>query len=339
MSVFKNILFALTTVTIFAGCSNEFDLIDTPKEIPVVYGMLSLSDTATYIRVERGFADAKKSGIQLAKDTNALFYKDVVVKMVKVATGESFTLQKVDGNKEGYPRNDGLFVNAPNYLYKIKHSSLMPQADMKVRLEVRQGEKILTQATTQFIGDYEILDGFPNFDSPFVPITNLSTLTIGLRSEEMVAKFYDIRVHLNYDEIEANGNRVAKTLPWDFKTRLVRTTNAGRPSIAMYPERPGIDMFRYMADALPVVSGARYFKNFDIEVNAGSIELLDFLNVALANTGITASQEIPTYTNFSNGAYGLLSSRNRTIRRGYKLNDLAASLLKDGELTRKLNFR
>jgi hypothetical protein len=248
-------------------------------------------------------------------------------------------LQRVDGNKEGYPRNDGLFVNAPNYLYKIKHDVFMPQADMKVRLEVRQGEKILTQATTQFVGDYEILDGFPNFDSPYVPITNLSSLTIGLRSEEKVAKFYDIRVHLNYDEIEANGNRVAKTLPWDFKTRLERATNAGRPAIAMYPERNGIEMFRYMADALPVISGARYFKNFDIEVNAGSVELFDFMNVALANTGITASQEIPTYTNFSNGAYGLLSSRNRTIRRGYKLNDAASTLLKDGDLTRKLNFR
>jgi hypothetical protein len=339
MSIFKNILFALTTVPIFAGCSNEFDLIDTPKEIPVVYGMLNLGDTATYIRVERGFADAKKSGIELAKDTNAIFYKDIVVKMVKVATGESFTLQKVDGNKEGYPRNDGLFVNAPNYLYKIKHSVLTPQTDMKIRLEVRQGEKVLTQATTQFIGDYEVLDGFPNFDSPFVPITNLSTLTIGLRSDETVARFYDIRVHLNYDEIESNGNRVAKTLPWDFKTRLERGTNAGRPSIAMYPERPGIDMFRYMADALPVISGARYFKNFDIEVNAGGAELFNFLNVALANTGITASQEIPTYTNFSNGAYGLLSARNRTIRRGYKLNDAAFTLLKDGDLTRKLNFR
>jgi hypothetical protein len=339
MGVFKNILFVLTSVSILEGCSNEFDLIDTPKEIPVVYGMLSLSDTATYIRVERGFADAKKSGIELAKDTNALFYKDVVVKMVKVATGESFTLQKVDGNKEGYPRKDGLFVHAPNYLYKIKHSVLSPQADMKVRLEVRQGEKVLTQATTQYIGDYEILEGFPNFDSPYVPITNLSALTIGLRSDEKTAKFYDIRVHLNYDEIESNGNRVSKTLAWDFKTRLERTTNAGRPSIAMYPERLSIDMFRYMADALPVIAGARYFKNFDVELNAGGTELLDFLNVALANTGITASQEIPTYTNFSNGAYGLLSSRNRTIRRGYKLNDAASNLLKDGELTRKLNFR
>jgi hypothetical protein len=341
MSFVKNILFVLSVISasMIAGCSNDFSLIDTPKEIPVVYGMLRLQDTATYIRVERGFADATKSGIELAKDTNALFYKDVVVKLIKVATGESFTLQKVDGNKEGYPRADGMFVNAPNYLYKIKHSILAPQADMKVRLEVRQAEKVLTQATAQFIGDYEILDGFPNFDAPFVPITAQSQLTIGLRSDEKVAKFYDIRVHLNYDEIEANGNRVAKTLAWDYKTRIVRTSNAGSPSTAMYPERAGIDMFHYLADALPVVSGARYFKNFDIEINAGGPELFDFLNVALANTGITASQEIPTYTNFSNGAYGLLSSRSRVIRRGYRLNDAAATLLKDGDLTRKLNFR
>ncbi|MEN9610733.1 MAG: hypothetical protein RLZZ628_1547 [Bacteroidota bacterium] len=339
MCILKNSLFILMVVSAFWGCSNEFDLIDTPKEIPVIYGMLNLSDTATYIRVERAFADAKKSGIELAKDTNALFYKDVVVKIVKVATGESFVLQKVDGNKEGYPRKDGLFVTAPNYLYKIKHTVLNPKADMKVRLEVRQAEKILTQATTQFIGSYEILDGFPNFDAPYVPISAQSTLIIGLRSGETAAKFYDIRVHLNYDEIELNGNRVAKTLVWDYKTRLLRTSNGGQPSIAMYPERAGMDMFRYMSDVLPVISGARYFKDFDIALNAGGAELLDFQNIALANTGITASQELPTYSNFSNGAYGLLTARHQTIRRGYKLSDAASNFLKEGDLTRKLNFR
>jgi hypothetical protein len=339
MDILRNKLFFLAIVNLLASCSNEFELIDTPKEIPVVYGMLNLSDTATYIRVERAFADAKKSGIELAKDTNALFYKDVVVKMVKVATGESFTLQKVDGNKEGYPRNDGLFVNAPNYLYKIKHTVLNPQADMKVRLEVRQAEQVLTQATTQFIGNYEILDGFPNFDAPYVPISAQSALIIGFRSDETVAKFYDIRVYLHYDEIESNGNRVAKTLAWDYKTRLTRTTNGGKPSIAMYPERSGIDMFRYMSDVLPVIAGARYFKDFDVELNAGGTELFDFQNIALANTGITASQALPTYSNFSNGAYGLLSARNGTIRRGYKLSDAASTFLKAGDLTRKLNFR
>ncbi len=40
---------------LITSCSNEFDLNEKWKDIPVTYGMLNPKDTAQYIRLERVF--------------------------------------------------------------------------------------------------------------------------------------------------------------------------------------------------------------------------------------------------------------------------------------------
>ena len=66
----KKIFLFIAVVTggiFYSFCSNDIDLTSEWKDIPVVYGLLSKSDTANYIRVEKAFIDNEKSALDLAQ--------------------------------------------------------------------------------------------------------------------------------------------------------------------------------------------------------------------------------------------------------------------------------
>ena len=73
------------------------------------------------------------------------------------------------------------------------------------------------------------------------------------------------------------------------------------------------------------------------QVEAGQ-ELGEFIKIAQANSGITATQDIPTYTNLSEGI-GVFTSRNVANYTGFGLTDATLDSLKNGSITGHLNFQ
>jgi hypothetical protein len=146
------ILLTLVFHIVISSCSNDFELTEPETEIPVVYGMLSPSDTAIYIRVERAFIDSKTSALTLAKDISKLYFNDISVRLQQVTTGKEFALQRVDGNSEGYKRSQGAFADAPNYLYKIRKSdiTLIPGQQYKIKI-IKNDGVVLSEATTTLL--------------------------------------------------------------------------------------------------------------------------------------------------------------------------------------------
>lgn len=326
-------LFACFFVLFNASCNDELNLIEGGKETPIVYGFLSLNDTATYIRVEHAFVDAKTSAETIAKVADSLYYANVTVTLVRVSNNEKFVLTRVNGNTEGYVRDKGVFATAPNYLYKIKTStlSLRPDEQWRITLQRTGDTKILAQATTKVIGNYTI---FAPQAGAFLFLTYDNTFNVSIETTELTAKFYDVRVVVNYDEL-IGTTRTAKKSEWLLASGSPRTG----ADIQSYFRRNAKDFYNALANNIPVNANAtRFFKDFDVEVTAGGQELIDFINVGIANIGITGSQAIPTYTNIENGL-GLFTSRNKAILRGVKLNDQALDILKTGEVTKNLNFR
>ena len=120
------------------ACKNDLNPVEGRKDIPVIFGAISITDTATYIRVEKAFADPTKSALDIAQIPDSLYYDDATVTLVKIKSNERFILKKVDGNTEGYPRDKGVFAIAPNFIYKRKNSELGLAADQTWRVEVQR---------------------------------------------------------------------------------------------------------------------------------------------------------------------------------------------------------
>ena len=331
-------LFAIALI-FFTACKDELNTVEGWKDIPVVYGLLSLNDTATYIRIEKAFVDPNKSAFDIAQIPDSLYYKDVTVTLVRTRNNERFNLTKVDGNTEGYPRKDGIFAKSPNFLYKIKNSTLNLQSDEEWRIELlRKGEtKPFAKSTTKVIGNYEVT--MPGTTPVFLRYDN--TFNVTIETDEKSARLVDIKLVLNYDEIDpATPNQtVSKSISWNYVTGGQRKLNGTVADPIVSFSRRGLDFYQYLGDNMPVIAGVkRTFKSIDIEVYTGGQELIDFINIGIANTGITGSQTIPTYTNIENGL-GIFSSKNKTVKKGVKLSDVALDLLINGQYTKKLNFK
>ncbi|HQW02979.1 MAG TPA: hypothetical protein PLR30_10905, partial [Saprospiraceae bacterium] len=82
----------------------------------------------------------------------------------------------------------------------------------------------------------------------------------------------------------------------------------------------------------------RLFESIDIIVWCGGKEFQDYQTITLANTGLTSTQEIPEYTNLSEGK-GIFTSRGVSYNMDFGLHNQSLDSLKNGSVTGDLNFQ
>jgi hypothetical protein len=338
----------LKSVTLFffvllfgESCSNDFELTEGKTNIPVVYGVISSKDTATYIRVEKAFVDEETSAGTLAKDAANLYFEDIIVKLIHQQGNKEYILQKVDGNKEGYTRDEGAFATAPNYLYKIKRNELnfIPKDDYKLVVSKIDGTK-LTEASTKILTPMSDAKGDVN------PPSLTGLLSFGYNSDFRVTWFpdensvtHDIIITINFVE-KKDGVEVERSVDW----KVVRNFVDKSVSSSSYNyATKGIRFYEFLAATLspsePNNPVTRSFKDISLKILSGGQPIRDYIRIGQVNLGITSSGEIPVYTNMSNGARGIFSSKTEYIRTGMLLSKPALDSLRNGVITKKLNFQ
>jgi len=329
----RNLLTALFLFTFFA-CDNTFDLIEERKDIPVVYGLISPVDTAQYIRVERAFVDEKISPLELSQNPDLFYYdEDIVVKLVQVSTEEEFVLDRVDGNLEGYIRQDGAFANSPNILYKILNSKLNFVEGQEYRLEIERGDQLPTvTATTSLLKTPKINRPSSGGTIDFSYARETAFQILGNET----CFLYNISLEFYYRERDNNvpGSEFeSKSLLWSV-AKGIQSPDA---DVSIGHEETGINFYNFLVNNIDEGNFSRQFEFIDVIVEAGGEEILEYNSIGLANLGITSSQEIPTYTNLSEGQ-GVFSSRTRVVTTGLPLSPRSLDSLSNGNITGRLNF-
>ncbi len=324
------------TILLSNSCSNDFDLVDNWRDIPVVYALISKQDTAHYFRIEKAFVDPSTSAFEIAQRPDSLYYDNIKVELERAATNERFQLNRVDGTLEGYPRAAGDLASSPNYLYKLRGDAIEFEDDEEYNLIITRGDTdaVLTTATTQIVGDYEKVTS-----QPANPINwrEGGAVNISWRSDENSAVFYDLRLILHYLEQDPNdfSQFIPKQLEWVLEKGIERSPNTPRTNLTIN----GTEFYKFLqAEIDDSQNLTRSFQTIDIVVDAGGEDLFNYINIGQANTGITSAQAIPNYTNLSNGL-GVFSSRNRLILEDYNINTETRDSLRDGRFTKHLNFQ
>ncbi len=322
----------LSAILFTISCSNDFDVAAPWKDIPVVYGLMNIQDATHYIRVEKAFLDPDADAFEQAQIADSLYYDNLTVQLERVSNGQLFTLTKVDGNLVGLPREDGVFATEPNWLYKIDSSVIKLQAGETIRLKVDRGDN-LPEVTgeTVILNKGKLRSPDPNTSNNFNFDYNLDTKLSW--SGDPNARIFDAKLIFKFAEI--TGQQVEeKSIEWIW-ARGIRNENNSSEIIV---EKKGREFYEFLKNNIEVKSGvSRVFQGIDVEIVAGGTELEKYVNVALANTGITGSQEIPTYTNLSEGK-GVFSSVNYLMAKNILLTQRSRDSLRNGFLTKNLNF-
>lgn len=307
------------------SCGNEFDLIEETKDIPIVYGIIDLMDTAQYIRVERAFVDPNISALDLAMDPNNLYYENLDVTLIR--DGQEYNLIKIDGDAEGLPRREGIFAQSPNTLYKIDSNEIPLNSGDQVELRINRMDTFaMVTASTTLVESGKItrptVTGSMDFD--YIQPTNISWIAGDN------AGFYDLSVVVNYLERDMTvpGPFEQKSIQWDV------INNTEEKDILV----DGIKFYDFLAGNMEVNETlVRRFLNLDVVLYSGGEEIRDYIRIGQANLGITSSQDIPTFTNLSEGR-GLFSSRTSVAREAVPITGRSLDSLVQGQITKALNF-
>ncbi len=325
----KWILGLLIGISIFSACSNELIVVDKWKDIPVVWGLLSKSDTAHYIRVEKAFLDPTTSAYDIALIPDSLYYDNAVVTLKRINNGQVFTLQRVDGNLEGYPREDGIFASTPNYLYKIKNNVINLIIGEKYEFQLDKGDgSPLVTAQTIILPKPVLRNPSPNQKLPFKTKTSYTFSW----NEIPDAGVFDLKIRFHYKEKSDSigSNYVPKYFDWTVENSIEANE---------FKVTDGAEFYNSVkANIENDFHKTRRFDSLDVVLWCGGKELKDFIKIALANSGLTSTQDIPTFTNLSEG-YGIFTSRNVSFNTGFMLTDASLDSLKNGSITKDLKFQ
>jgi Domain of unknown function (DUF4249) len=325
---------------IFLGfsCSNDFDLTAEWEDIPIVYGLLSRQDTAQYIKIQKAFLDPDANALDIAQIPDSLYYENLDVQIEHLKSGKIYTLSRVDGNLEGYPKEEGVFADAPNYLYKFKLRDDEELVEGETyQLTINRGDD-----KPEVIAD-DVIVSDVTITSPFAgtPLKILyRDFTIQWRSEDD-ARLFDLRLAFNYRENSLHPDSLNiytdKTIVWTVATNIDRKEGS---SLQTKYDLPGEGFYQFLgAELVANPELKRQFRSIEFVVDAGGEEIFQYINIGQANTGITSSQVIPTYTNLSEG-FGVFSSVNKGISLPFgSLHPQMRDSLEFGIYTADLNFQ
>ncbi|WP_373550292.1 DUF4249 family protein [Haliscomenobacter sp.] len=324
-------VWALLLLTCVA-CTTDFDLEGDFESLPVVYAFINKQDTAHYVRVERSFLTAGGDATQQALDPDNLYFPNAVVELEKLGTTQKFVLTRVDGNLEGYAREEGPFAKAPNYLYKIKANQLNLKGGEILKVTVTPGEG-LTPASAET----SVLSDLQSLDRPASPVTMVDynrSITFAWNAP-ITARLFDLRLRIHYRESTSSNTFVNKTLEWPVVKDLERADEELRVAYTITGEQ----FYKFLASNIDgTVNRRRVFDGFDVLITAGGKEMADFVRISRANLGITSSQVSPKYSNVRDGV-GVFSSRASLLRTGLQLSGPSSDSLRLGKFTKLLGFQ
>ncbi len=321
-------LLAASTL-LFQSCSEDFNVAAPYKDVTVVYGFLDMSDTAHYVRIQKAFLDENKSALTMAKEVDSNFYSNINVRIERYAANatanyvDSIHLDRVDLVQEGYPKEPGVFFNAPSYAYKFK-GALNPNFVYRLKIvnlttgNIDSAEaSVIDTAKASFtvdqIDNSSINLAGMNFYS-VVPNRNFSIdvqykapTTYNYKGRTSPVAIAQAFIKFNW----ADSNILDKTKVWrssEYNSGYIGVTTQGFTF-----RNENQSLYNSLANGMGAAPAnvLRYLDRSEITVYLSTSDYVSYINsLALQGSGLTGSEIAPVYTNVSGkNVLGIFTSR------------------------------
>lgn len=289
------------------ACEKDFDITADYKETPVIYALLNAQENTHYVRIQKGYL-IDGNAYAGAANADSIYYSDSLFVQVKtLPNGPVYTLQKVDGNLIGLPKDPGSFANQPNILYRFTGNLDASKSYQLVVKNTANNKEF--GATTTLVNDFTVITPYKGQKLSLLT-SNPPKLTFYTAQN---AGVYDMKVRFPYKEYDAVSNALLKDTFEDvyiFRSELIDF--GGVPSQQLVEFNAVYIMNSLQRHLTKTTSVYRTFNpqaGMTFFYAAGGEELAKFTNSQLAQANSLASNEaLPPYTNVQDG-YGIFSSR------------------------------
>lgn len=335
MNTYLKICTLLILLATIHSCSEDFQLTEPYKDIPVIYALFSRTDSAQYFRIQKAYVDENIPASQIALRPDSLYYENPTVKLINITQKKEYELVKVDGNFEGYQRNSGPFAKSPNYLYKILTKNIQVNGGDSLLLHVKPGEG-LEEVTSRIVAVSDLKFTIPDDNTRQLKFFSVSSYDFQWKHKSN-ARIFDLKALVYVDEFNiVTQNKTSVIIEVPLASGL--PGKEGNGDIFTSAKAYGSSFYNFLHDKLvPDPAVERNLTKIDFILTGGGPEIKEYQELLNANTGITASQEIPRYDNLSRG-FGIFSSRH-TLIKSITPQSPTVDSLQAHPLTKDLNFK
>lgn len=320
--------------TLINSCSTDFQVNSEFEENWIVTGILDVSDSVHYVRIQSSFLPDNESVFEFVNQVEYL-YPDEGELEVWMLSDQAFTdtlwFERIDGDTLGLPKAPGLF-HTPNILYRCK-ANLVENHTYHLFVHVKSKQDTLT-ASTNLVKPFNIL--FPVDGTFGLQLIDSSTISF-ICQNAIDGKIYDMVMRFYYwekDITSTDSNLLYAD--WVVGSNVVssRTDGLGNTTFEI---RAGFFLTFLAATLQPDPQKTRAFDRLSCMFYAGN-ELMyqQYLNY-LANTGLGEWYATKTFSNIQ-GAYGLFGSRKLELSDPVFLGERTLDSLACGSVTGHLGF-
>ncbi len=357
MFPFKRLWMALPLVGLLASCSEEIEVAAPYQNVTVVYGLLDIADTAQYIRIQKAYMDENRSALSMAQIADSSFYQNLevhfqdfsYVPVVRAGDPDRFYLDparlvsddilgRVDLGNEGHPKDaNGAFFNSPNYAYKTKRQ-LVPGHTYRLLIKNLESGETDTAQTPVVNNAFTVFEFNQSANMNFPAIRDNDLFQFRVNSTDTAAQMFEGIVRFHY--VDVNGSQQTDRSV-DYRFAAAAKSRGSNQVELSTPQRSFYTFLRESIGPAPT-NVLRYMDSVDYFVWTGGADLLNYQTINSAQGGITADQIKPIYSNIrsrNKTAYGLFSTRTRTVRNRVPITDRTLDSLINSPVTRPLAIR
>lgn len=311
-------LFCSLLFGVLVSCNTNVNLYADYKDVPVIYGLIDVTQDTNYVKIIRAFSGSDDNPIDatevalIADSSNYPGKLDAKIYRYS-KTSSSFSEYILEDvvtldTMTIHDKEDGLFYAPDQKVYfAVSDQSNQSRAffktntngkSYKYRLVVKKGNDTITSETDLVGGErFAITNNRVVFSSK----PSEKTQDLFFKPAEN-AIMYDVKMEFNYTE--KHGSKITdQKVSWTYGNDQVEFKDG--VYVVKYFENTLFNMLsnKIGADTIGV---ERYFGDFIISVAACGSELYNFIQINSSGGGL--SQSVPDYTNI-NGGYGVFSSR------------------------------
>lgn len=327
---------AAALALVLLACDNEIDLLSREAPLPVVYGVFDPSDSTHLVSVTKTFAFAEDGGArEAALEADSVYYdpEEVAVVVENPRNGRRVVAERLAAADEGVERAPGDFGVEPNVFYRFESGSLAVVPGDELLLAIERDAERLATARADVLPELSFLRARPPAQRIAFSGEDPTYALSWVRGEAAAGELavYELGFVFAYVERDDAGRAVARELYFPAATGLDADVNAATISVAGF--------YDFLAARIPVAPDvSRAVRYVQLVITGGDEDFVAYAELLRANAGITATQQLPPFTNVDGGLglyAGITQLRQDTFG---TLTPDSFDELREGERTRALNF-